>query len=375
MKKSLIILICLITGGYSVTAAIWRVNNNPGVACDYTNFTQEVIDNASAGDTIHIEGSVTPYNATVQVDKELYILGPGYDLTANTETQHYKQSAKINSIKFSSGSEKSVLAGVEHMAHAQATTTGITVAITGTTWTGPRITVAASNIKIINCRLYWIDIDNSGTGELKDIDIKKCWFSPGLVRTTTANGANILGLNIGNNFFRNQHATSAYSTIILDSNTTANIISNTFYGGFVVTVTNSSTINNNVFFNISNKVATALTNDPTNSYNYNIFNVASLGGMINAQNNNVQNLETVPLNWFSGSGGNELVDAYFSAKSGSPSPIIDAGGVAINQLGMYGGLSPYNLSGLTSIPAVYEIVMPNEVSADGFDVTIKVRAH
>jgi hypothetical protein len=68
-------------------------------------------------------------------------------------------------------------------------------------------------------------------------------------------------------------------------------------------------------------------------------------------------------------------DGYFTAKSGTPSPLKDNAAPNNGELGMYGGFAPYQLSGLTNVPAVYEIQMPMEVPAGTFDVTVKVIAH
>jgi hypothetical protein len=398
MKKFIILfLFALLAGAQAVSAKIWRVNNNPGVARDFDNI-QAAVTAAKAAvtkpDTIHVEGSVTPYdvNNGVVVDTKVCILGPGFYLSNNPETQHLKPSARVHNITFIANSAGSVLAGVEQVQHTQVTVTANTntsnpasvasimvpTAQFPSGWTGPRLTINESNIKVLNCKLNWVEIKNDKN--LENIDIRKCWFCPGLVRTTGA--SQVLNLNIINNFFRNDAvaAQSNFLVIDLDASVKANIGNNTFYGGFQVNARNNCNITNNVFYAIANRVAGALTTAVSNTYFGNISNITGLGGMVNGQNSNTiratETAEATSNQWFTASGGIAVYDQYFQVNNSAGSPILQAASSAgVTELGMYGGLSPYVLSGMTNIPSVYEIVMPAEVSSDGFDVTVKVKAH
>jgi hypothetical protein len=395
MKKYVILfLFVLLAGVQAVSAKILRVNNNPGITGTdvYPTITAAVdaaSDDNTKPDTIHVEGSVTPYDAAVTIGKRVCIFGPGFYLSDNPETQHLKPSARVNNITFSSGSAGSVLAGVEQVQHSQVTltaTAGTTVATFTiaasqypATWSGPKLTINESDIKVVNCKFNWVEIQNNKN--LSNIDIRKCWFCPGLVRITGT--SEVLNLNITNNFFRNDVNVAAFYYIVLDldDHVKANIGNNTFYGGFRVNV-KQSRITNNVFYSIGGKQF--LTTDISNTYTGNISNTDLLGGMVNGQNGNtirvgspVENTEALSTGWFAASGGIAVYDKYFQVNSSVTSPIRQAASAAgiTGELGMYGGLSPYVLSGMTNIPSVYEIVMPTEVSSDGFDVTVKVKAH
>jgi hypothetical protein len=375
----------LTAGSHAVSATIWRVNNNPGVIDGVNTFSalDAAVSAAAADDTIFIEGSVTPYSAVVTVDKTLYILGPGFYLPVNVETQHIKNSAKVGRIVFAPGSQGSVLAGVEQInpgtSFVNAATTAFAANVTAWGTANAAVLVNDSNIRILNSRLYMVEIQNDR--DLKNIFIQKCWFGPGVIRTT---GTSLVAqLVVGNNFFRNETAAPATAnadnldfatpsgSILLSDNVTANINNNTFYRGFRIVAKNSIIANNAFFFTGNAYVITSTTND----YLRNLF-TNPVGGMTNGDAGyNLQYITSNPLDWFSGSGGNDLYDAYFLAKSGSPSPLKYEIGANEYERGMYGGLSPYIYSGLTSVPAVYEIVMPVEVTGTGFDVTVKVRAH
>src|SRR5882724_13595888 len=111
-----VVLAFIFTPG--VQAKIWRVNNNLGVAADFTN-TVACAASASvhAGDTIHIEASATPYQ-DFTIYKKLTIIGTGYFLTetapmiANPKTQATPNVSYINNIGFGSGSKGSSISGI-----------------------------------------------------------------------------------------------------------------------------------------------------------------------------------------------------------------------------------------------------------------------
>jgi hypothetical protein len=367
---------------------IWRVNNTAGVNRDAATI-MEVLNHPdfTAGDTIHLEGSVSPYSENVVITQRVVIHGPGYHLSVNPETQHLKPSARVTNITFNEGSAGSVLAGIEQVEHtaqlvlsaaAGATSVGISVGIAA--WTGPRLIINESNITIQNCKLNWVDILNDRP--LSDINIRRNWFSPGLVRTTASQP--VSNLSLINNFFRNDHGTSGHIVIDLDANAAARIQNNTFYGGFQINAREHCLIYNNVFYMIHGRTPARLTTHSSNAYVGNISNIGGLGGMVNGQNlNTIRESEVseaaAPV-WFTALGGIAFFDRYFRANFSSSSPIRQAAAVAFpgttgSELGMFYGLAPYVLSGLTNIPSVYEIVMPMEVSSEGFEVTVRVRAN
>jgi hypothetical protein len=82
--------------------------------------------------------------------------------------------------------------------------------------------------------------------------------------------------------------------------------------------------------------------------------------------------------WFVSSTTNPALDNSFVLNPGS-SPARSSDNVDTRQRGMFGGLSPYVLSGLFTIPAVWEIAIPSypsgEVPSTGFEVRVKVKSH
>ena len=76
----------------STNATVWQVSNRVinGVTVD-ADFTtlQAAVDGASAGDTLYLMGSQTSYGNGV-FNKKLVVIGPGYWLAENQNTQAIK---------------------------------------------------------------------------------------------------------------------------------------------------------------------------------------------------------------------------------------------------------------------------------------------
>jgi hypothetical protein len=438
---------------------IWRVNNNPGKSCDFTNLTDALRSSeVKVGDTIHIEGSVTPYGKTPQtatncdtVRKRLVIIGPGYQLSDNPETQHNKESAKVRTIHIAPTAAGTVIAGLEQLRPGTATTANTTflnltstpyslrpvrvsttsvetagTSLWGNTPEANKLRIEADSVTVTHCKLYYVDLFNT-TEELTNITITKCLFNPGMI--VVAGSQTVNNLIVSNNFFRNDFVYGnsyyyqlAFSHLVLgffvhgptpnhNINTcydnltfpvvTPTIQNNTFYNAANLGVKAGRLYNNIFFYKVGNSYYHALglpvwpgaTHEAKNNiiYNGSVTTWASptavtgtglahssynYGGMLNdAENSYINVTETT---WFSSSTTLPALDKSFIL--GATSPARDGvGGDDTKQRGMYGGLSPYVLSGLYTIPAVWEISIPaypsGEVPSTGFEVRVKVKSH
>ncbi|MDR1865231.1 MAG: hypothetical protein LBR08_06635 [Bacteroidales bacterium] len=386
----------LLTAG-TAEAKVRRVNNDSGIlpvsGLIYTTVTAAV-GAADEGDTIHIEGSVTPYTGDVTVDKRLVIIGPGYFLSATPQTQYLKQPARINAnITFAAGSESSTLAGVEQVTGALSTSA---ILANPATYAGNRVIINADTIKIINCRLFYVQIENtypqSPAKALYNTSIQKCFFLPGVVTVTGAN--TVTNLSITNCFFRNDDNTTNFQRVVIDGRgasqtayplANVRISNNTFFGSFQVFIRNAS-LAGNVFFQGStadngsgyNNGTALVENSVTNNYMSNVMNVA-VGGMTNGANGNkiiTANSAELLGKWFSRAGSDPFKDIFYtSATNTADCPLRgDDPSNDTAQKGMYGGGTPYVPSGMFKIPSVYDIVMDSEVG-DQFDMTIHARVH
>ena len=92
-------------------ATVWRVNNNSAISANFTSFT--AAQNAAApNDTLYFEGSSVSYGNII-LTKPLTLIGPGYFLSENPQTQANKVTAKFGTIGFNTGSAGSTISGLD----------------------------------------------------------------------------------------------------------------------------------------------------------------------------------------------------------------------------------------------------------------------
>ncbi len=338
MKKRTVFFAFLLSiSASTLFARILIVNNTPGAPTGYNYFTtiQAAHDNAGSGDTIYVIGSSSAY-AGFNVSKKLVMIGPGYFLTENPETQANPNSATVSGdINFYSGSSGSVL-------------TGITL-IGGNT-----ITIQASNITLKRNKLSvgnssCIDLD-SNIGNI--IIVQNYMTAQGNYAAIKLINSNIQNVLISNNFIEQ---TSSGGKAIEISSSSSVIIKNNIIKGNLVAY--NSNIQNNI---MREGTFTGANNIILN----NIDNSTQFGSSNGNQSNvNIPNL-------FIGTGS---TDGQWQLKQGS---LAIGAGVDGIDCGMFGGVTPYVLSGLPSIPAIYFFDAPTSGSnAKGLPIHIKVKSH
>lgn len=328
MKKLTFLLIVIV---FSLTAhaKVWRVNNIAGFNADFTNFTAAQAA-ASANDTLYFEGSTTSYGNIV-LAKPFVIVGPGYFLTENPQTQANSVSSTFGSITFNTGSSESVVTGL---------------VVTG------NIDIKVGNIVIeSNNIIAKISIINSAS-TIGNIFITKN-FIQGEIQNSSGNTLyNLYNVIITNNF--------VLKSVSFDLNCSGTISNNCFNYDYMTGVSVHNFIIKN---NISN-----------HDYSVPLDNIIS---------NNIGSETQFPIG--NGNQQNVIMSDVFVSKTGNStdgqfqlkpySPALGAGNDG-KDCGMFGGESPYVLSGLPSIPAIYEVIMPaTGTSNSGINVTIKAKTH
>ncbi|MEQ1587304.1 MAG: hypothetical protein ABL895_15550, partial [Cyclobacteriaceae bacterium] len=119
-----LLLTCLLLLSIASFGKIWIVDNNVGsTAKDFTSL-MEAHDGASAGDTLYLIGSPNNYKSynndvTNIITKRLVIIGPGYFLNENPNTQVSPTTSYFTTvlfcneeIEFAPGSEGSIMMGL-----------------------------------------------------------------------------------------------------------------------------------------------------------------------------------------------------------------------------------------------------------------------
>jgi len=316
-KKLTFLAILFIVTVFSANATIWRVNNNGGINADATTL-QEAHDAASAGDTIYLEFSPNTYgNCTFT--KQLLVIGTGYFLTENAMTPVQKAGAKVITLTFSSGSEGSIITGL--------------------------------NITTIY-------------NKINNLVLKRNYISSNLY---VAYGVSVSNVVIEQNYI--------IGTIKFESGASNVIISNNILKSYIgMTSSSSATIRNNVctytslssFFNATfqNNIWADGTASFTNcEVKNNLFK--ETGTDVDGNQYGID-MSTV----FVGTGSTDG-EYQLSATSPALGAAIDGG-----ECGAFGGSNPYRLSGVPTVPYIYDATIPTSGSSTGgLPVTIKIRSN
>ncbi len=350
----------------TIQAKVWRVNNqsnyngstsfgdNYGGTPSFPVFKEInqaiAYSNVVANDTLHIEGSTIDY-ADAIITKQLVIIGPGYFLTENSKVSNNTYDARIGRITFNSGSEFSQLIGMN-------------VVVNGSSSTGT-VYLNINEITIKRCR---IDRDIQFATQLSGFYILQNFFS-------NVN-SNAFSLGVTSSFVPPQD-------VIFNNNICEKklIWSNSNFTGTLLEC------NNNVFSGPANELNLEFN---TGSFQNNILRSAGITTNINSgTNNNVQYNTVSNSSVFSGTTGNLWVPsmALLFVDSGTtdssyqlkPDPTYNQAGSDGAERGAFGGVvatNRYNISGLGSIPVVYDVTTPGVAEPDtGLSVTVKARTN
>jgi hypothetical protein len=307
--KSATIAVAVLSCSLTTNAAVYRVNNNPGVDADFTSLSA-AIAGASAGDTLYFESSPTSYGDGT-VSKQLILMGAGYFLIANDTTQAYKYTAKLGNVTIAASGVH--IQGIEFVGSSA-------------------VSVQANNVTISRCIKTTgtsgaVLVNNSITGAT----ITQCFFS--------ASG-NIIQVNTGatatisNNYLRsgNTNAISSVSTT-----TTISVLHNVLQGNLVLY---NATITNNILIS-------GTYSGTGNTETYNMCNATQFSGTGSIQNAVMNNI-------FDANGGSYDKDYRLACAGGATDGCGDGlGGV---DMGMFDNVTPSNsyvLSGIPAIPAIF----------------------
>jgi hypothetical protein len=351
MKKlitlSIILLTCL-----SAKASIYRVNNNPGTAAQYT-VAQTAHDACNPGDTLYIEGTTISYG-TLNISKKINIIGPGYFLAQNPNTQVNPTSALFTLINCNAGSAGTYLTGLDindlmlatgvnniviKRNHIGCPTCYNSVSSSGVLY------LQGSNANILIIQNYVSCSQNYGSGKGSPIALM----------------AGCSNITIGNNYC--EGTGSGYDVIYVDVAASAVITNNIFKGTTNAPVTiNNSTFNNNFILTPGSPSFNGSSNSQNN--NFSIYSqLDTTGG--NVHNNHI-NIPMATLVVGTGSS-----DGQWKLKAGSPAIGAGYGG---GDCGIFGGSDPYVLSGLPTVPAIYFFSAPSSGSGT-LPVQVKIMSH
>ncbi len=329
MKKSL--LIALFSLAFlSAFATIWHVNNNAGVTSNFNSldaaFSSSQVVN---GDTLYVYGSGMSYGSPAALTKRLTLIGPGYFLNQNGGLQYNQMIAAIDYLSFQAGSEGSLASGL---------------VISSASVSAANVVLQRNNLSVVTLSANNCMVLQNFFNNVPYYNYPLYVYSPSTV--VVAN--NFIPYGIGNNW--------AY---YMEDGCSSTFYNNTVRGGcrfvntevyncvigwhsypweFPFAVSGSTSIHHTVLGDFGFDWS-SYTNDPTNLYN--------VADQIFMQTGST--------------------DGYYQLCDGSPAIGAGVGGA---DCGMFGGATPYKLSGIPAIPTIYNFVAP----ATGFTIPIQIGA-
>lgn len=308
-----------------------RVNNNPAFTVDYTTL-QAAVDAATSGDTIYMEGSTTNY-AGATINKQLTIVGPGYFLNENPKTQANMLEVVFNSdLTFTAASGGSSLMGCRFTNY------------------NAEVIIGADDISVIRNYLGTVSFSATCNNILLSqnyVYVNIQATSPGAI-TNSIISNNIIGLSfwtqstsgplvVSNNVFTASHPSPVNC---FNANIQNNIVT---YGTATIELNTGNSVNNNI-------LAEDGTDANGNQYNIDMTTVfADFDGQLELS-----------------------TDGKWELLAGSPALGAGVSGV---DCGLFGGASPYILSGIPNLPHIYEASVQAASSSEaGLEVTIQVKS-
>lgn len=330
MKKTLFTLIFLALIVSAVFSAVWHVNNIPGITANFNDLSvacsaSQVADH----DTLYVYGSPTQYT-DVYLARPLTIIGPGYFLGQNYGLQNNLTPAVVGVLYFNEGAEGSLISGMS---------------ITN-------ISLYANNVVVQRNSIDRLWIYSTNCIVLQNFFALPRYYEPEI----HCEGANYL---IANNYIPGCEVNVSFEGTGNSSGVFANNIvegSCNFYNADVY----------NCIFSCSYSISTLwgwyFNYDENTTFHHNVFrsvynwdwpSIPGEGNLLNSPNE---------LYVASGS-----TDGYYQLCQGSA-----AIGAGINgqDCGIFGGLTPYHLSGIPAIPTIYEFTAPST----GFVIPVQIKA-
>jgi hypothetical protein len=325
-KLFVLAFLTVATGAFAQT--IRRLNNNAGITLDANMYAtlQAAHDAAASGDIIYLESSPNAYG-DLTCTKQLTIVGTGYLLNENHIYTRATQPSTVGNIALKSGSTNTIVEGL--------------------TITGAVDIIRASNITIR--RNYMssgaININTTETGQqtsysnISNISIIGNYML-GVAANPSRNGTTdytISNLVIANNSINYIYYSNGnnYPNLVVSAAILNNILT---YGTNAIW---NTSVHNNIFV-----AADGATLNLTGSNNTVSNNLSADIDCLPAGNGNVNGI--ILADTFLGFSGNTN-DTQWKLKPGSAAIGAGVGGV---DCGMYGGATPYVMSGIPAHPTI-----------------------
>ena len=327
--------IILILFSIATQAQIIRVNNNVNVDADYTDL-QSAVDAAMDGDTIYLEPSAIEY-ASATIVKPLVIIGGGYFLDENEGIKANTQPSLVNSL---------VIGDAGNPTNSDADGTVIIGLELGQFSSGSSVITSYDQVSIIRCAF------NANILTLEDAS-----SSGSLITQSIFEG--------GSSYINFENVST--------SNTVSNCIISSEDSDIIFRANGNTFVNNTIVYNGPN-TNSDLFDIRNGSFTNNLIWLGDeKGNVVNGTGNSFTNnliLNSTDHNLTDYVIGSGSTDGQWQLADGSPAEGAGENGVDV---GAFGGLTPYILSGVPPIPRISSISVPTTGSSStGLQVQVTI---
>jgi len=329
MKKLFLLLITLWAFQANQAQQTLTVSNNTAFAADYTTLG-DAVNAANAGDIILVDGTGASYG-TDTIDKAVVIIGPGnYFGPPDNQEGYEATTATFDNLYFVDGSAGAYLSGMK-----------------------VNNSVYVEDNSIMFQRNY---INSIVLDSVDNIILHQSYI------VSTVSIVQSQNISITNNFIDYLvHNAGSEMSALIENNTISRIYDD---------LKNSIIRNNIIFYSYSCTVFL-----PYPSQNNTIDNNIIVCNKNIYNNTNLVNIpfDTLFVGYPTNPDNQYAADARWQLSENSPAKgAADDGG----DCGMFGGDEPYVLSGLPSVPIIYDFKTPSGASGDGgLNVEVKVKTN
>lgn len=341
MKKKLLIGICALGIAAQTSATVITVSNNPNSPGQYTDL-QAAADAASNGDTLLVAGSATSYGNLTVNDKEIHLVGVGYE-----PNKQFPLSTSVQNITLGvagSGAHNSTIEGL---------------LITGDVTIGGTASEPLQNITIKRCKR---EDGNWGIsiGEVDGVFVYNNLLIKGYYGMSISNGF-LSQVTVGRNIFIENNIITGGVSMYSTANAGAVIVRNNLFtlgpggGGAnvgvpgTVTTANYCTVANNIYASGAQQNISGSYGIFTHNLAFDNSNADFIASGTNSASNNLDDVDPMFVLYQSGV-ANYLTNDYHLQPG---SPAIGAG-LNGEDLGIYGGNYPWPDGGASGSGWMYK---------------------
>ena len=332
-RTSLLSLFILLT--LSVFGTVWHVNNNPGMVSDFQDLTSAFgSTQVLAGDTLYVYGSSVSYGIPASLTKRLTLIGPGYFLNQNAGLQYNINPVVIEQISLGEGSGGSLISGM-NLNHCE---------------------VNANNVVIQRNKISRLLLNGANCIVLQNFfyDIPS-YIAPLYIYDTAT------GSIIANNWIYRTYGDYWWS-IYMEDSASGTFYNNITFGGCRF---RHSEVYNSIISCDRPGWQWSFDFDSYSSLHHNVLMlIDSWDWTVSISGLGPGNIYNVNTQIYEETGS---YDAYYQLCAGS---VAIGAGVDGADCGIYGGSSPYRLSGIPAIPTISEFLAP----ATGFTIPVQITA-